>query len=659
MALKKWFRGGGSNREVAAQGPNGGAEELWTKCSRCQQLVYNKELESNLRVCPKCGYHFRLSAWERVSITVDEGSFREMDAGVTSADPLAFPDYQEKLRRDRERLGLREAILTGEATLAGHPLILGVMDLNFRGGSMSCGVGEKVARAMERAIERRWPLVIFCASGGARMQEGLLSLMQMAKTSVVASRLHQAGVPYVTVFTDPTLAGVSASFAWLSDVILAEPGAEIGFTGKRVIEQNLRLKLPEENQTAEFQQRHGMIDWVVPRSQIRGVLARLLSLLTNRPGAAGEVHPDPWPEPALGPPVRSGRAGLLPFEKPLQELEQKIAEKQAESAAEGIDHAAEIRALQQQLADRRAAVFANLSVWDKVLLSRHQERPYTLDYLSWMGTDFLELHGDRRFGDDPAMVAGLARFNGQTVGVVGQQKGRSLEERQRRNFGRPGPEGYRKALRLMHLAEKLHFPVICFLDTQGAACLTEAEERGISEALARCQLEMAQLRTPILVAIIGEGMSGGAIALGVGDYILMLEHAIYSVILPEACASILWRDEQRAREAAEALQFTAQDALRFGLIDEVVEEPLGGAHTDPAEMARRLQLALTRALQALRKFSLEELIERRYARFRAMGPIVEERVGEPMPEAGLEPARGDTSLDFESSVSTNSTTPAG
>jgi len=386
MELKKWFRSKGNSREVSAQAPNGGAEELWTKCSRCQQLVYNKELESNLRVCPKCGYHFRLSAWERVFITVDEGSFQEMDAGVTSADPLAFPDYQDKLRRDRERLGLREAILTGEATLAGHPLVLGVMDLNFRGGSMSCGVGEKVARAMERAIERHWPLVIFCASGGARMQEGLFSLMQMAKTSAVASRLHRAGVPYVTVFTDPTLAGVSASFAWLSDVILAEPGAEIGFTGKRVIEQNLRLKLPEENQTAEFQQQHGMIDWVVPRAQVRGMLGRLLPLLTNTPGKVLEARSEPPPGQTPRPSARAARTSLLPFEKPLQELEQKIAEKRAESTAEGTDPTAEIGALKQELADRRAAVFANLSVWDRVLLSRHPERPYMLDYLRLMGT---------------------------------------------------------------------------------------------------------------------------------------------------------------------------------------------------------------------------------------------------------------------------------
>jgi acetyl-CoA carboxylase carboxyl transferase subunit beta len=288
MSLRKWLgqRSPADQREKVQYLP----ENLWTKCPRCSQLVYHKELEANLWVCARCGFHFRLGARERLRITVDEGSFEETDAGLHSCDPLQFPEYAEKLSQDQARLEMKDALLTGTARVEGYPVVLGIMDIHFRGGSMGCVVGEKVARAMERAMARRQPLILFCASGGARMQEGLLSLMQMAKTSAVASRLQEAGIPYISVLTDPTLAGVSASFAWLADIILAEPGAEIGFTGRRVIEQNLRIELPPDSQTAEFQLAHGMIDLVVPRPQIRSTLASLLRCLVGPPPAGAEAE---------------------------------------------------------------------------------------------------------------------------------------------------------------------------------------------------------------------------------------------------------------------------------------------------------------------------------------------------------------------------------
>jgi len=249
---------------------------LWAKCPRCKNLIYQKELERNLQVCPKCGYHHRLSATDRIAVTLDPGSFVEFDAGLTSVDPLGFTDYPEKLEEARRRTGRAEAAFTGMGTLDGFRTIVVALDFFFMGGSMGSVVGEKVARAAERALEQRLPLIIFSASGGARMQEGALSLMQLAKTSAAVARLHAERLPYISVMCDPTTGGVTASFAFLGDVILAEPGALIGFAGRRVIEQTIGRRLPEDFQTAEFCREHGLIDMIVPRDQLRPQLSRLL-----------------------------------------------------------------------------------------------------------------------------------------------------------------------------------------------------------------------------------------------------------------------------------------------------------------------------------------------------------------------------------------------
>ncbi|MDR7507798.1 MAG: acetyl-CoA carboxylase, carboxyltransferase subunit beta [Armatimonadota bacterium] len=266
---------------------------LWARCPRCQKLVYRKELERHLRVCPRCGYHHRLSAAERLEITLDPGSFREYDAGLTSTDPLAFEGYAAKLAEARARTGRAEAVLTGEGTIEGWRAVVGALDFFFMGGSMGSAVGEKVARAAERARESRLPLIVFSASGGARMQEGVLSLMQLAKTGAAVGRLHDAGIPYISVLCDPTTGGVTASFAFLGDVILAEPGALIGFAGRRVIEQTIRRRLPDDFQTAEFCLQKGLIDMVVPRAEMRSTLARLLSFF----GAPRAAPPEPAPAP--------------------------------------------------------------------------------------------------------------------------------------------------------------------------------------------------------------------------------------------------------------------------------------------------------------------------------------------------------------------------
>jgi acetyl-CoA carboxylase carboxyl transferase subunit beta len=249
---------------------------LWAKCPRCKNLIYQKELERNLQVCPKCGYHHRLPAEERIAITVDEGSFSEFDSGLTSVDPLGFSGYPEKLEEARRRTGRADAAITGSGTIDGFRVVVAVLDFFFMGGSMGSVVGEKVARAAERAREGRLPLITFSASGGARMQEGALSLMQLAKTSAAVMRLHGDGLPFISVMSDPTTGGVTASFAFLGDVILAEPGALIGFAGRRVIEQTIGRRLPETFQTAEFCLEHGLIDAIVQRDQLRSQLSRLL-----------------------------------------------------------------------------------------------------------------------------------------------------------------------------------------------------------------------------------------------------------------------------------------------------------------------------------------------------------------------------------------------
>ncbi|NUP99781.1 MAG: acetyl-CoA carboxylase, carboxyltransferase subunit beta [Armatimonadetes bacterium] len=255
--------------------------EQWVKCANCRELVYRKEFDRLLRVCPLCNYHQRLTAAERLEITVDEGSFKELDQGLTSADPLRFPDYGEKLKITIDQTGMKEAVVTGEALLAGYPIQLGIMDFHFRVGSMSAAAGEKVTRVFVRGAEQQQPVVFFIASGGARVQEGLHALMQMAKTSAAVARLQAAGVPFISILTDPSMAGVLASFASLGDVIIAEPGAVIGFTGPRVMEQTIRIKLPEGHQSAEFQLRCGQVDMVVDRVRMRATLRSLLRCLVG------------------------------------------------------------------------------------------------------------------------------------------------------------------------------------------------------------------------------------------------------------------------------------------------------------------------------------------------------------------------------------------
>ena len=575
--------------------------DLWTKCPSCEEMLFNKQLDKALRVCPACGHHFRLSASARIEQLVEPGTWHERDAGLQSVDALGFVDqkaYPDRLAAAQTATGMRDAAVWGTATIDGTGVALCVMDFGFMGGSMGAVVGEKVTRAAEHAREARVPLVVVSASGGARMQEGTLALMQLAKTLAAIERLRAARVPFISVLSDPTTGGVFASFAAVGDVNLAEPNALIGFAGARVSAGTIAQELPPGFQRSEFLFSHGFVDRVVQRPDLRDDLGRLLRLL--RPADLAPLQPDLEALPGL------------PAFRPLTFLSE-LADRVADAGGNG----AEVPVDVPPLADRKE------EVWTRVQLARNLRRPRTLEFVEAMTRDFVELHGDRLFGDDEAMVAGVASLDGRAIVVVGQQKGADTDENIRRNFGMPHPEGYRKAMRVMELGERFGLPVVTFVDVPGAHPGAESEERGIAEAIARSVALMTRLRTPIVTVITGEGGSGGALAIAVGDVVLALENAVYSVISPEGCASILWRTADEAATAAVAMRMTAAEQAALGVIDLVVPEPGDGAHADVAETARRLRSVIVEQLAGLEAVPLDDLLEARYRRYRELGPYTE------------------------------------
>ncbi|MBQ1024648.1 acetyl-CoA carboxylase carboxyltransferase subunit alpha [Micromonospora sp. C95] len=555
---------------MTATAPSG--ETLWSRCGGCAALLYRKRLRRNLDVCPECGLHARLAAPERVGQLVDPGSFRPLPDRAVEVDPIGFVDvlpYPHRLAAARADTGLAEAVLGGIATVGGSRCALAVMDFRFLGGSLGCAVGELITRTAEQALESGVPLVLVTASGGARMQEGALSLMQMATVSQAMAALREVGLLTVSVLTDPTYGGVAASFATSADLVLAESGARMGFAGPRVIRQVTGRNLPEGFQTAEFLLRHGQVDMVVPRHALRARLATLLA-------AAGTGRRATRRSVAGAPPVEAARPVEL----------------------------------------SRAPV---RDAWETVRLARHPGRPTTLDYLETTFDGFTELHGDRLGGDCPAVVGGLARLDGRHLMVIGHQKGHSTAELAARNFGMATPAGHRKALRLMRLAARLGLPVVTLVDTPGADPGVEAEEHGQAAAIAENILTLSVLPTPVVTVVTGEGGSGGALALAVADRVLMLQHAVYSVISPEGCAAILWPGRTAAPQAARALRLTAPDLCRLGVVDEVVPEPDGSAADDPEATARAVRQALLANLLPLLEVPAVTLVERRRRRFRRFG----------------------------------------
>ncbi|MEU8300720.1 acetyl-CoA carboxylase carboxyltransferase subunit alpha [Micromonospora sp. NPDC048909] len=559
-------------------------EQLWSRCAGCATLLYRKRLRRNLDVCPECGVHARLGAPDRVRQLVDPGSFQPLPDRLADLDPIDFVDvlpYPHRLTAARAGTGLTEAVLCGTAAMGGHPAVLAVMDFRFLGGSLGCAVGELITRAAERALDDRVPLVLVTASGGARMQEGALSLMQMATVSQAIAALREAGLLTVSVLTDPTYGGVAASFATNTDVVVAESGARMGFAGPRVIRQVTGRALPEGFQTADFLLRHGQVDMVVPRRSLRG---RLVALLAAAQGGRRPVVRPAVPRQHPAPPAAVRPVAPGPIDGPTSEPGSTDADP-----------------------------------WTTVRLARHPGRPTTLDYLENAFDGFVELHGDRLGGDCPAVVGGVARLDGRSVMVIGHQKGHTTAELVARNFGMASPAGHRKALRLARLAARLGLPVITLVDTPGADPGVGAEEQGQAAAIAENILALTVLPTPVLAVITGEGGSGGALALAVADRVLMLEHAVYSVISPEGCAAILWPDRSAAPQAARALRLTAPDLHRLGVVDDIVPEPPGAAHAEPEAVARTLRNAVLGALLPLLDVPAATLVRRRRQRFRRFG----------------------------------------
>jgi acetyl-CoA carboxylase carboxyl transferase beta subunit/acetyl-CoA carboxylase carboxyl transferase alpha subunit len=596
--------------------------DLWTKCPTCSTMLFNKQLDKNLRVCTNCGHHFRLSAEARIGHLLDHGTWAERDPGLQSVDALGFVDqrpYPDRLAAAQTATGMRDAAVWGTGAIGGTEIAACVMDFGFMGGSMGAVVGEKVTRAAEHALAARVPLVIVSASGGARMQEGTLALMQLAKTLAALERLRAAGVPFISILSDPTTGGVFASFAAVGDVNVAEPDALIGFAGARVTAGTIATELPPGFQRSEFLFSHGFVDRVVPRSELHGEIASILRLLPAR-GAVSTDAPIDESLPAFRPfsflTTIADRVGELTNGEGASPDAVEAAAPPAPVPAVGPNGGGMVPTVVPPATSRD-------DVWSRVQLARNLRRPRTLEFIEAMADQFIELHGDRLFGDDAAVVAGLARIDGRRVAVIGQQKGADTEENIRRNFGMPHPEGYRKAMRVMELAERTGLPVVTFVDVPGAHPGPESEERGIAEAIARSIGLMSRLRTPIVAVITGEGGSGGALAIAVGDVVIALENAVYSVISPEGCASILWRTPDEAATAAAAMRMSAADQHALGVIDIVVPEPGEGAHAEAAQTAERLRAIILDRLDALGGMTVDALVEQRYRRYRALGAYTE------------------------------------
>ena len=537
-----------------------GAFDKMNTCLYCGGNLLSNDMFERFRVCPACGYHYQISAYDRIALIADNESFIEMNRSLASLDPLSFSgetSYKKRVFEAQKRTGLPEAVVTGVCQIEGTWTVMVVLDFSFLGGGMGCVVGEKVALAFEHALKKRLPLVAVVSSGGARVQEGVLALMQMAKTAAAAKQFIDTNLPFISVLTNPTTGEVYSSFANLADIIVAEPKALIGFAPMRLVAETEGGVLPPDTHTAEAHLKHGMIDLIVERPRLRELLAVLLDQLLSQYRISIKRRFGPYP------PIKTHRE----------------------------------------------------SAWKSVQLARHEDRPTSMDYIGRICSSFIELHGDRYFGDDESVVCGLADIGGGTVVVIGQERGHGDQ-------GKKGwiyPEGFRKAQRAMKLAAKFMLPVVTFIDTPGAYPGLNAEERGVGNAIAQCLAQMSDLPVPIVAVIIGEGGSDGALALGVADRILMLENAIFSVIPPERAASLLYRDSGKAEEITPALKLTAQDCYELGVVDVIVPEPKGGAHISPDEAARQLKKYILNELVQLQGTFWSRLTKNRYDKYRGMG----------------------------------------
>src|ERR1700693_4747268 len=526
------------------EGPSGGKVDA---CAICTSPL------NPLRVCTACGYHAPLTAAQRIDQLADRGTFEEYDRHMWSGNPIHFSagvtSYEKQLVQAQVETGLLDAVVTGRAQIMGMSVVVAVFDFRFLGGSMGSVVGEKVARALDSGRHGRVPVIVVCSSGGARIQEGMVALFEMAKTTLCAARLREQGVPLLTVLTDPTMGGVLASFASMGDVILAEPYARISFVGPRVHEDAIGDAVPPGR--AEFALQHGTIDAIVEREHLRSILGHLAAVLRPQQAARKKGPAVPRPLPFAG----SGRP-----------------------------------------------------VWETVELARHPARPTGRDLAQRVFHDVFELHGDRSGEDDDSIMAGIGTLDGRPVVIVAQ-------DRRSANGGRTRASGYRKAQRAFALAERFSLPLITLVDTPGAATDAEAEGAGITGAVAESLARLGRLRTVVVNVVVGEGGSGGALALSVGDRLLMMENAIFSVIGPEAASTILYRDAAHAHEVAGQLKLTARDLFGLRLVDRVVAEHPAG-HEAPDIMGSMLRQALAEELASLEHVPIKTILSRREAKFR-------------------------------------------
>ena len=525
-------------------------------CLVCDQSMAFSDLYATLRVCPICRFHYSLTARERIESLADPESFREINRSISSLDPISFSSrgsYKQRIFRDQRRTGLTEAVVTGRCSISGSPVMLIALDFGFMGGTMGCVVGEKIALALEQAEKRNLPVIAVITSGGARFQEGMLSLMQMAKTSIAAVQLAKKGLPFIVVLANPTTGQTYASFASLADIIVAEPEAIVGFSSVRDLQEAEADPLPSGSQTAEAHLQNGLIDGIVDRTKLRSLLAIILDLL-------GQQYRLTSPD--------KGRK----------------------------------RTLEPQKTD----------AWDYVRLARHEDRPTSSEYIASMFSNFIEIHGDRRGEEDASVICGLGQIGGLTAMVVGQ-------ERSWASARGVSPAGFRKAQRAFEMAGKFGLPVITLIDSVGPDVSLEAEERGLGRSIAKTIADLSGIDSPTIAVVIGEGGSEAALAFGVADRVLMMENAIYSTISPEEAAELIYQDEARAEEVAASLKLTAHDCRAYGIVDLLVQEPPGGAHTDHDEAARQLRRVLLQELADLLSKSNRSLLKDRYKKFRNMG----------------------------------------
>ena len=539
-------------------------------CLFCHEPISDSKAYLEHRVCPYCRFHYTLSARQRIEMLADPRSFREQNRYVSSLAPLGFSnrsqsiltEYEEELTENQDRTGLTEAAVTGVCRIGGRSVVLTVLDYGFMGGSMSSVVGEKVALAFELAARRSLPMVAVVTGGGARTQEGVLSLMQMAKTVTAANRLRETGAPFIAVLANPSTGQAYASFANLADIIIAEPGSVVGLSPIRTMMEASGRQLPSDAHTAEYHLRRGLLDNVVDRESLRDRLLQLLELL---------VEPEA---------LKLGRRAISRLQAPTVE---------------------------------------DTETWESLAAATNDERPEALYYMRRILDDFFEIFGDRVSGDDRSIVGGLGALRGHPVVAIGQQRTNTGNQDGGRYHVRP--EGLRKAQRLMSLAARFNLPLLALIDSQGADPRLESEEQGIGNAIASNLATMLNAPIPLVSVIIGEAGNEAALAMSLSDRVLMQQYAIYSPISLHHTVGGPSRERYLTREAAEALMMTARDCQELGIIDQIVPEPAGGSHHDPRQAASDLEYSVYKHLAEINRSSIGKLLKQRQKKYRQMGEL--------------------------------------